>query len=111
MAVPSPWLRSDHTLTVLSLLPERNEFSLSKTKIDLTLAVCPCKETQMVDLNKQKVRIMNLESSSSTHLKRLQLDLFETEKTVLVSSANFMFPISQPIASEMSILIRHFFLY
>lgn len=41
--VPSPWLLSDHNLTVLSREPDMKLFSLSRVYRHFTLFVCPGK--------------------------------------------------------------------
>jgi len=53
LSEPSPKLRSDHSLTVLSLLALMNEFSLSSTWMALTLLVCPVNDMSTVTMTSQ----------------------------------------------------------
>ena len=65
--MPSPWLLSDHSLTVLSLLAERKQCSLSCTYTERTGPLWPDKKRNFISRKGAAVRVVKLHMLNVKH--------------------------------------------
>lgn len=95
--MPSPWLLSDHSLTVLSLLAERKQCSLSCTYTERTGPLWPNKKQIFISREEAAVRLVKLHMLNVKHAIYFCL---------CYSSFNVLFLISRVLLLISHVLLR-----